>query len=117
MNYLTIKEQVVKEYSLGGVGVRTLAKRYNYHFTTIAKWIMQDKKKRSKKGLAKAGQETARKSNRIHELPTEIPSDIEGLQEALRLAQIKIALLEATIDIADEQMGANIRKKAGARQS
>jgi hypothetical protein len=78
---------------------------------------MAAKKKSLKQGIAGSNQETAKKSNRIHELPTAIPSDVQGLQEALRLARIKIALLEATIDIADEQLGANIRKKAGARQS
>jgi len=33
------------------------------------------------------------------------------------MARLKIELLEAMIDIADEQMGANIRKKTVARQS
>jgi hypothetical protein len=78
---------------------------------------MAGKKRNIKQGISKSKQGPARKSNRVHELPVELPDDVQGLKEALRLAQIKIALLEATIDIADEQLGANIRKKAGARQS
>ena len=39
------------------------------------------------------------------------------LQEELRLSQIRVLLLEATIDIADERFGTDMRKKVGARQS
>ena len=58
------------------------------------------------------------KPSRIPLMPEEgMPSDVNQLQEALRIARIRIELLEATIDIADEQLGADIRKKAGTRQS
>jgi len=33
------------------------------------------------------------------------------------MAELKICLLEAMIDVADEQFKTNIRKKAGPRQS
>ena len=46
-----------------------------------------------------------------------MPTDVKELQEALRMARLHIELLEATIDIADEQLGTDIRKKAGTRQS
>jgi hypothetical protein len=46
-----------------------------------------------------------------------MPGTVEELQEALRLSQLKVELLEAMIDISDEQFGTDIRKKAGARQS
>ena len=118
MERSALQAQVLKDYLTERVSVRTLEKRYNYHFTTIAKWIVAGKKKNHKQSITKGNQPvTTGKSHRIHELPAEIPDDKESLQEALRLAYIKIALLEATIDIADEQLGANIRKKAGARQS
>jgi hypothetical protein len=44
-------------------------------------------------------------------------TDVKRLQEELRLSQIRVLLLEATIDIADERYGTNMRKKVGARQS
>jgi hypothetical protein len=44
-----------------------------------------------------------------------MPTGVKELQEALRMARLHIRLLEATIDISDEQFGTNIRKKAGTR--
>jgi hypothetical protein len=49
--------------------------------------------------------------------PEPISTNVEWLQEELRLSQIRVLLLEATIDIADEKFGTSMRKKVGARQS
>lgn len=38
-------------------------------------------------------------------------------QEKLRMARLEIDLLKAMIDIADEQFGTDIKKKAGTRRS
>jgi hypothetical protein len=46
-----------------------------------------------------------------------MPTDVAWLQQELRLSKIKILLLEATIDISDEQFGTDMRKKVGPRQS
>jgi hypothetical protein len=43
--------------------------------------------------------------------------DVKKLQEELRLSQICVLLLEATIDIADENFGTSMRKKVGSSQS
>jgi len=49
---------------------------------------------------------------------TEKPSeDIEALRKELELAQLKIKALNVMIDIAEDQLKINIRKKSGARQS
>jgi hypothetical protein len=104
------KSSIIREYFKGGSGFRTLGIKYGYGSTTIWRWVMAEKKKRDSvrsgpepqigKGTEKA-----------------IPTDVRELQEALRMARLHIELLEATIDIADEQLGTNIRKKAGTRQS
>lgn len=39
------------------------------------------------------------------------------LEEALRLEKLKVALSNKMIDIAEEELGINIRKKSGAKQS
>jgi hypothetical protein len=46
-----------------------------------------------------------------------MPTDVKQLQKALRDSELKVCLLEAMIDISDEQFGTDIRKKAGTRPS
>jgi transposase-like protein len=45
------------------------------------------------------------------------PPDIKALERQLAEAQLKIRALETMIDIAEEQLKIDIRKKSGARQS
>lgn len=47
---------------------------------------------------------------------TTTPADIEALQKALAEAQMKIVALNTLIDVAEEQLNINIRKKPGAKQ-
>ena len=73
---------------------------------------MADKKQKKKGELLKS-------VSVVTPLPVleSMSTDVGWLQEELRLSKIRILLLEATIDISDEQFGTSMRKKAGARQS
>jgi len=73
---------------------------------------MAEKKQTKKRELLN------QRSKPITPLPElEMSTDVRELQEELRISRIKILLLEATIDISDEQFGTSMRKKVGARQS
>jgi transposase len=111
MNQAELKKQVLKDYLSSGMSIRTLAKRYSYHHSTIARWVMANKKGNEKQALLKKASEFEPQQK------GKMSTNVEELQEQLYRSQVKIQLLEATIDIADEQLGANIRKKAGPRQS
>ena len=45
-----------------------------------------------------------------------LPSDVQQLQEELRKARLHNKLLNAMIDIAEEQLNIDIRKKSGTRR-
>ncbi len=113
MNYEETKKRIVEEYLAGGVSLRTLAKQYNRCTTSIYRWIMAEKKKNKKRELLNP--------RPIIKIPLpeleSMPTDVAWLQEELRLSKIRILLLEATIDISDEQFGTDMRKKVGTRQS
>jgi len=111
MNWEKIKEDAIKDYLLNGTSGRTLAKRYGYSASTMCRLIVAYKKEKGKQELLKKASEfdPQGKGN--------MSTIVEVLQEQLYRSQVKIQLLEATIDIADEQMGADIRKKAGPGQS
>lgn len=106
-----IRKCVIKEYSAGDVSLRTLAVRYKYNYTRIYRWIMSDKKQKQKGALK--GVPVLASLPALEPMPT----TVSCLQEELRLSRIRILLLEATIDISDEQYGTSMRKKVGARQS
>lgn len=46
-----------------------------------------------------------------------ISSDVKDLQQALKEAELKIEALNTMIDIAEEELKIDIRKKSGAKQS
>jgi transposase len=109
MGKITEKEQVIIEYLAGGTTTRSLAKKSGYSRATISRWVITEKKEMNKRELLKTSQASKGKQ--------EMPTDVKELQTALRNAELKICLLEAMIDVSDEQFGTNIRKKAGTRQS
>jgi len=113
MSYEEIRKQVIKEYLAGGVSLRTLAKQYNRAPTSIYRWIMAEKRQNKKRELLNPKPIIKTPVPELESMST----DVAWLQEALRMSQIKILLLEATIDIADEQFGTDMRKKVGPRQS
>jgi len=102
------KQEIIAEYLLGDTSTRKLAMKYGYGHSTISRWAMAYQRQTKNHPL--------KYSKAILE-SKELPVTVEELQEALRLSQLKVELLEAMIDISDEQFGTDIRKKAGARQS
>jgi transposase-like protein len=104
------KEEVIKEYLLGGTSTRKLGQKYGYGPSTVLRWVMSEKKEKDKLALLHASKLAAKEKE-------EMPTDVKQLQEALRDSRLKICLLEAMIDISDEQFGTDIRKKAGTRPS
>jgi transposase-like protein len=109
MDKISEKEQVIIAYLAGGTTTRSLAKKSGYSRATISRWVIKEKKEMSKRELLKTSQSLTK--------PGEMPTDVKELQRALREAELKICLLEAMIEVSDEQFGTDIRKKAGTRQS
>jgi len=109
MDKTTAKERVIIEYLAGGTTTRRLAKKSGYSRAAISRWVIAEKKEMVKRELLKTRQAS---KGEVEQHVGE-----QELRDALRTAELKICLLEAMIDVADEQFGTNIRKKAGTRQS
>jgi len=96
--------QIVYDYEVLGLSCRTLGKKYGMGHTRIYRMIKSNQKKQ-------AGQKP-------EVLPEEtMPDDVKGLKEALRKERLKTELLNTVIDIASKELGVDIRKKSGTRQS
>ncbi len=104
------KEELIKEYSYGETSTRKLGLKYGYSASSVSRWVMKEKKEKEKLTLLQASKLAVKEKE-------EMPTDVNQLQEALRDSRLKICLLEAMIDISDEQFGTDIRKKAGTRPS
>lgn len=100
-----IRVQVVREYLAGGTTYRRLAKKYGVPRTTICRWVEQ----------AGGGEDGERGDVRTGKESDEL-AEVNRLREELEKARLKNKLLNAMIDIAEEQLGVDIRKKRGARR-
>jgi len=105
------KIEVVAEYLKGGVTVRELERKYDTSRSTIHRWVME----------YEAGEKPQRKVEGPERQTwvakdTEMSADVKGLRKELEEARLYNKLLNAMIDIAEEQFEIPIRKKSGAKQ-
>lgn len=110
MDYSIKKALAIEEYLAGGTTSAKLGKKYGFGNASVSRWVVESKKKKSKIEERAASIQAAKEREGM-------PEDLKALQEELRIARLKINLLEAMIDISDEQYGTDIRKKAGTRRS
>ena len=106
------RREVVKEYLKGGASVRALGRRFGVGSSTVHRWVKQAE--------AAGGIEELERQELSGELTVKqrrsLPADVKRLQKELEEARLYNELLNAMIDIAEEEMGLSIRKKHGARQ-
>ena len=100
-------EAIIAEYLTGNASYRKLGAKYGIDFRMIHSWVMKYQGK-NKKPKSKA------KKEQLDETP--LSTEVKQLQRELRKEQLHNKLLNAMIDIAEEQLKINIRKKSGARR-
>ena len=107
----TIQEQeaIIAEYLLGDTTYRKLGAKHSVDFRAIHHWVTKFQGKPVKRLKPKSKPDVS--------LPKEeLPTDVKQLQEELRKAKLHNKLLNAIIDIAEEQLKIDIRKKSGTKQ-
>ena len=111
------REQIILEYLNGGVTYRHLEAKYGIDHAHIHRWVRRHQ-----------GHQPSRSSERKTEKSTiewftppkePIPPDPEKvkLTEQLQQAQLKIALLEEVIRIAQQEYGLSLPKKSTTKPS
>ncbi len=61
--------------------------------------------------------ERMKKEDKPEKSAQELAAENEELKKALELSVMKVAALETLIDVVDDQLNINIRKKGGSKQS
>lgn len=101
------KEAIIAEYLVGETTYRKLETKYGIDFRLIHSWVMKYQGKKQKPN-------TLPKLKEVEETP--LPTDVKQLQTELRKAQLHNKLLNAMIDIAEDQLKIDIRKKSGTKR-
>ena len=104
------KEVIIAEYLAGGTTLRKLAAKYNLSHQGLNKWVQTFQGRRRTKTEVKISRPGPPKMEPL-------PVEVKNLQKELRKAELHNQLLNAMIDIAEEQLGVPIRKKSGTKQS
>jgi transposase-like protein len=105
----TVQEQeaIIAEYLLGDTTYRKLGAKHGVDFRVIHHWVSKFQGKPVKKAKPKMKDDPQQE---------DLPSDVKQLQEELRKAKLHNKLLNAIIDIAEDQLKIDIRKKSGTKQ-
>ena len=104
------KEAIIAEYLRGDTTYRKLAEKYGVDFRIIHSWVTRYKGKAlAVKKIKKIG------PPKQPDQKEQLPADIKQLQEELRKARLHNKLLNAMIDIAEDQLKIDIRKKSGTK--
>ncbi|MCS3802341.1 helix-turn-helix domain-containing protein [Niastella sp. OAS944] len=113
---IEIKRSVVRAIQSGRLTVKEAQRTYGIKTVkTINSWIHQFNLENAE--LAVVNESGMKKKKPVEGNSTDNNQDIKGLQKALEEAQLKVAALNTLIDVAEEQLKINIRKKPGAKQS
>lgn len=106
----TVQEQeaIIAEYLLGETTYRKLGAKHGVDFRAIHHWVTRFQ------GITVKVKPKIKSTDNLPQ--EELPTDVKQLQEELRKAKLHNKLLNAIIDIAEEQLKIDIRKKSGTKQ-
>jgi transposase len=104
-----IKKVVIEEYLSGKYSLRKLAEVYGIGKSTINNWV----KRAEEGGLVKEGDGEGRSVMRLVK-DEEAEKEIKRLRRELEDARLYTKLLNTMIDIAEDDLGVDIRKKHGS---
>jgi len=101
------KQAVIADYLTGTLSYRKIGIKYGIDFRLIHSWVMnyQGKKRKHISTPKKQKEEESPLSN-----------EVKQLHQELRKAQLHNKLLNAMIDIAEERLKIDIRKKSGTKR-
>jgi transposase-like protein len=103
------KEAIIAEYLVGEMTYRKLAEKHNVDFRIIHSWVTKFQGKLMRR-------EKPQKAKEQPEQIEQLPTDVKQLQEELRKAKLHNKLLNTIIDIAEDQLKIDIRKKSGTKR-
>lgn len=113
---IDLKRSAVNAVVSGRLSLREAQLTYGVKSVqTIQRWIKQMEQENA--DLVELNEGWMKKGKSVKKDSPANAGDIKALQKELEEARLKIAALNTLIDVAEEQLKINIRKKPGAKQS
>ena len=112
----SFKRKVILEWYSGVLSSGELSRKYNLGHSAIARWEEWYKQDQEQM-LPSTAMELSEKEPEFAGADLPLPKPKEGLEEELRLAKLKIICLETMIDVAEQTLQIEIRKKPGTKSS
>jgi transposase-like protein len=110
-----IKRSVVRAVTAGTMSIKEALTAYDIKDgATIKRWIAQEKRENAE--LVAINTPVLNTKKQTDSSSNDLQAAHEALKKQLEEAQLKIFALNTLIDVAEEQLKINIRKKPGAKQ-
>ena len=108
------RRSICRAIAEGKLTPQQAANTYHVHVSTVYSWQKQEKNELYSNDVAL---KKSKKKSAATESAEQEDDQVKNLQQQLADANLKIAALNTLIDVAEEQLKINIRKKPGAKQS
>ena len=111
------KRKVALEYLSGRFSYSVAAQEYDLDNKTVVQEFVRWYRRKAELGAVNDNEVMAKsKSSATPSATTDLQKQIKALEAALRLSNLKVEALETMIDIAEDQLKIDIRKKSGSQR-
>lgn len=122
---MDIKTQIIQEYLNKGCGFRELASKYGISRTTICKWVaiyqgihnLPPTEKQVKYSTSSMNSSPRKGDTETNESTKALQQKIALLEKQLQFEKLRADALDTMINVAEQQLNIQIRKKSGTQQS
>lgn len=109
-----MKRSICRAVQVGTMTITEASLAQHVHTHTIKAWLLKYQEENT--DLSASNRAILKKKKSENKGSKEVSSEILALQEQLAYANLKVAALNTLIDVAEEQLKINIRKKPGTKQ-
>ena len=122
---MDLKEQIIQEYLQQGCGYRKLQAKYGISRTTICKWVqvyqgihgLDRTHKQQSHYLRDMDDPQKKRLPKKQITADDLQKKIAALEKHLQWEKIRADALDTMIDVAEQKLNINIRKKSGSPRS
>lgn len=112
-----LKRKIAKEYLSGKASYGVLAEEHGLKDKGVVQEFVKWYRRKYELGVENEAAMPTKKGDEPVGDEQSLKQQIKELQKRLSLSELKVEALETMIDIAEEQLHIDIRKKSGAKQS